>query len=184
LVFVLLPVLVLLACDGAVSPTAPAAAPQTTDSVTVGAARSPILVTPGVAEEFMLRARGATSGPFGLPGVPLVGNAWVHVTGPPVTASVEVLTTGPPNPDGTIPTSHTFTLPSGEYFRTEDLATLTPPFAGPGEYTLDSTLTIVEGGAFGGIRGTLEIRHGVFNLDADFMVTTEWLMKGRVRPGG
>ncbi len=130
----------------------------------------------------MLRARGATSGLFG--GPPLVGTAWVHVTGPPETASVEVVTTGPPNPDGTIPTSHTFTLGSGDYFTTQDLATLSPPFVGPGEYALESTLMIDGGtGAFAGMSGTLEIKHGVFNVSEEFMVTTEWLMKGRVRLG-
>ena len=89
----------------------------------------------------MLRARGETAGPFG--GAPLLGTAWVHVTGEPETASVMVATTGLPGPDG-IPTSHTFTFGSGDYLTTADLAVLEPPFEGPGEYSLSSTVTIVD----------------------------------------
>lgn len=143
---------------------------------------SPV-VAPGAAQEFMLRARGETTGPFFGP-EPLVGTAWVHLTGQPETASVEVVTAGPPGPDG-VPTRHTFTFGSGDYFRTEDLAVLDPDFVGPGEYSLSSTVTIVEGsGEFAGMTGTLEITKGTLTVSPEFVASAQWLMKGRVRLGG
>ncbi len=172
--------LALLACGEAVTPTQPPllAAPAAGTPAPGGSS----LVAPGAAEELMLRARGETAGPFG--GPPLLGTAWVHVTGEPETASVMVVTTGPPGPDG-VPTMHTFTFDSGDYFTTEDLAVLDPPFAGPGEYSLSSTVTIVDGsGAFAGMTGDLEITKGTLTVTPEFMASAEWHMKGRVRLGG
>ena len=174
--------LALLACGDAVTPTQPelAAAP----AVSAAAPGGSPLVVPGAAQELMLRARGETAGPFG--GPPLVGTAWVHVIGQPETAAVTVLSTGPPGPAG-VPTSHIFDFGSGDYFKTADLATFDPPFAGPGEYSLGSTLTIMEsGGAYAGMTGTLEIIQGTVTVGPppELMATAEWHMKGRVRLGG
>ena len=170
----------LLACGDAVTPTQPAPVPAPTVGTSVSGGGAG-LVTPGAAQEVMLRARGETAGPFG---GALVGTAWVHLTGAPETASVEVVTTGPPGPDG-LPTSHTFTFGSGDYFKTEDLAVLDPPFVGPGEYSLSSTVTIVEGsGAFASMTGTLEITKSTLTVSPEFMASAEWHMKGRVRLGG
>ncbi len=184
LAFVLPLMLVLLGCEGSISPTAPdetLVAQQPATGVGAGTSGTSSVVAPGAAREFMLRARGQTSGPFG--GPPLVGTAWVHVTGKPQMADVTVETTGAPGPNG-LPTSHTFTFLIGDYFKTQDLATIDPPFEGPGEYALASTLTIVEGsGAFAGMTGTLQITKGRLTVDDELMATAEWHMKGRVQLG-
>lgn len=172
--------LALLACGDAVTPTQPA--PLAATAVATPAPSGSSVVAPGAAQEFMLRARGETAGPFG--GPPLVGTAWVHITGEPETASVTVVTTGLPGPDG-IPTSHFFDLGSGDSFTTADLATLDPPFVGPGEYALASTVTIVGGtGVFAGLSGTLEISKGTLTVSPEFMAAAEWHMRGRVRLDG
>jgi hypothetical protein len=175
--------LVLLGCEGSISPTAPdetlvAQQPATGVGVTTGTSN---IVARGAAQEFMLRARGETSGPFAVG--PLTGTAWVHVTGRPETAAVVVTTIGDLGPGG-LPTSPLFDFGSGDAFTTEELGDLVPPFTGPGEYAIVSAPTIVSGtGAFANMTGDLKVTKSTFTVSVDWWVTTEWHMKGRVQLG-
>ncbi len=183
--------LVVGACDNVISPTAPpppaeiaAPAPADASQVTwTSGSRK------GKATEFMLRARGEISGFLGSP---LLGTAWVHVTGPPRTAEVTSVVIPPgPGPDG-IPVLWTFSFPNGDSFEATGLVELDyqgppgpPP---PGVYDFSSTLTVVAGGgAFAGMTGDLEVRKGVLILEAvpggPPFEEGEFHLKGRVRFG-